>query len=84
GRISVESVVRCSWNGWPDDRGIRRVPRPAGPCRGRQGRTDRGGARPPEASQERLYARCQARSRRWASALSDLSRENHLWRPDLR
>ncbi|MCO3750329.1 hypothetical protein FA132_34610, partial [Pseudomonas aeruginosa] len=23
GRISVESVVRCSWNGWPDDRGIR-------------------------------------------------------------
>ena len=24
GRISVESVVRCSWNGWPDDRGIRR------------------------------------------------------------
>lgn len=25
GRITVESVVRCSWNGWPDDRGIRRV-----------------------------------------------------------
>ncbi|MCE0877440.1 hypothetical protein LU675_29335, partial [Pseudomonas monteilii] len=25
GRISVESVVRCSWNGWPDDRGIRTV-----------------------------------------------------------
>lgn len=25
GRISVESVVRCSWNGWPDDRGIRSV-----------------------------------------------------------
>ena len=24
GRITVESVVRCSWNGWPDDRGIRR------------------------------------------------------------
>ncbi|TWV97120.1 hypothetical protein FQA91_06410 [Pseudomonas aeruginosa] len=23
GRITVESVVRCSWNGWPDDRGIR-------------------------------------------------------------
>src|SRR5690606_10491754 len=21
GRITVESVVRCSWNGWPDDRG---------------------------------------------------------------
>ncbi|MCO3750413.1 hypothetical protein FA132_35080, partial [Pseudomonas aeruginosa] len=25
GRISVESVVRCSWNGWPDDRGIRTI-----------------------------------------------------------
>ncbi|CAI9907673.1 hypothetical protein PAER4782_11485 [Pseudomonas aeruginosa] len=25
GRITVESVVRCSWNGWPDDRGIRTV-----------------------------------------------------------
>ncbi|WP_449430477.1 hypothetical protein [Pseudomonas putida] len=25
GRISVESVVRCSWNGWPDDRGIRKL-----------------------------------------------------------
>ncbi|MCF5044537.1 hypothetical protein GIW79_29330 [Pseudomonas sp. PA-7-1E] len=25
GRITVESVVRCSWNGWPDDRGIRRI-----------------------------------------------------------
>ncbi|MCO3750090.1 ISNCY family transposase, partial [Pseudomonas aeruginosa] len=25
GRISVESVVRCSWNGWPDDRGIRKI-----------------------------------------------------------
>ena len=25
GRITVESVVRCSWNGWPDDRGIRRM-----------------------------------------------------------
>ncbi len=25
GRISVESVVRCSWNGWPDDRGIRNL-----------------------------------------------------------
>lgn len=23
GRITVESVVRCLWNGWPDDRGIR-------------------------------------------------------------
>ncbi|MBP2698189.1 hypothetical protein GG670_30930 [Pseudomonas aeruginosa] len=23
GRITMESVVRCSWNGWPDDRGIR-------------------------------------------------------------
>ncbi|MBY9962325.1 hypothetical protein ISH77_32220 [Pseudomonas aeruginosa] len=23
GRITVESVVRCSWNGWPDDREIR-------------------------------------------------------------
>lgn len=23
GRITVESVARCSWNGWPDDRGIR-------------------------------------------------------------
>jgi hypothetical protein len=23
GQITVESVVRCSWNGWPDDRGIR-------------------------------------------------------------
>ncbi|TGB16148.1 hypothetical protein E5D53_32600, partial [Pseudomonas aeruginosa] len=22
-RITVESVARCSWNGWPDDRGIR-------------------------------------------------------------
>ncbi|MCO3744073.1 hypothetical protein FA132_01825 [Pseudomonas aeruginosa] len=22
--MSVESVVRCSWNGWPDDRGIRK------------------------------------------------------------
>ncbi|MCO3987421.1 hypothetical protein FA106_11490 [Pseudomonas aeruginosa] len=21
--MTVESVVRCSWNGWPDDRGIR-------------------------------------------------------------
>lgn len=26
GRITVESVVRCSWNGWPDDRGIRTQP----------------------------------------------------------
>ncbi|MFO1612029.1 hypothetical protein QOT38_29780, partial [Pseudomonas aeruginosa] len=26
GRITVESVVRCSWNGWPDDRGIRKLP----------------------------------------------------------
>jgi len=25
GRITVESVVRCLWNGWPDDRGIRKV-----------------------------------------------------------
>ncbi|PLV21729.1 hypothetical protein CXG53_23870, partial [Pseudomonas guariconensis] len=25
GRITVESVVRCSWNGWPDDRGIRKA-----------------------------------------------------------
>ena len=25
GRITVESVVRCLWNGWPDDRGIRRL-----------------------------------------------------------
>ncbi|QCT95424.1 hypothetical protein FEV13_00290 (plasmid) [Stutzerimonas degradans] len=25
GRITVESVVRCSWNGWPDDREIRRL-----------------------------------------------------------
>ncbi|EPU1586409.1 helix-turn-helix domain-containing protein [Pseudomonas aeruginosa] len=25
GRITVESVARCSWNGWPDDRGIRRL-----------------------------------------------------------
>jgi hypothetical protein len=25
GQITVESVVRCSWNGWPDDRGIRRL-----------------------------------------------------------
>ncbi|OKS46279.1 hypothetical protein BH609_01700, partial [Pseudomonas aeruginosa] len=25
GRITVESVVRCSWNGWPDDREIRRA-----------------------------------------------------------
>ena len=24
GRITVESVVRCLWNGWPDDRGIRK------------------------------------------------------------
>ncbi|AQL40150.1 hypothetical protein JN853_29585 [Pseudomonas syringae pv. actinidiae ICMP 9853] len=23
GRIIVESVAGCSWNGWPDDRGIR-------------------------------------------------------------
>ncbi|WP_240113574.1 hypothetical protein, partial [Pseudomonas aeruginosa] len=23
GRITVESVARCSWNGWPDGRGIR-------------------------------------------------------------
>ncbi|TXR36214.1 hypothetical protein FVE88_19210 [Ectopseudomonas mendocina] len=23
GRITVEAVVRCSWNGLPDDRGIR-------------------------------------------------------------
>ncbi|MCO3749980.1 multidrug effflux MFS transporter, partial [Pseudomonas aeruginosa] len=28
-RISVESVVRCSWNGWPDDRGIRSETHPA-------------------------------------------------------
>lgn len=26
GRITVESVVRCLWNGWPDDRGIRNYP----------------------------------------------------------
>ncbi|MBY9935361.1 hypothetical protein [Pseudomonas aeruginosa] len=25
GRITVESVVRCSWNGWPDDREIRKL-----------------------------------------------------------
>ncbi|QCT95397.1 hypothetical protein FEV13_00135 (plasmid) [Stutzerimonas degradans] len=31
GRITVESVVRCSWNGWPDDREIRsRSPGEAG------------------------------------------------------
>ncbi|OSR65055.1 HTH-type transcriptional regulator PrtR [Pseudomonas syringae pv. actinidiae] len=24
GRIIVESVAGCSWNGWPDDRGIRK------------------------------------------------------------
>ena len=28
GRITVESVVRCSWNGWPDDRGIRTLIEP--------------------------------------------------------
>ncbi|TXI31418.1 MAG: hypothetical protein E6Q69_11395, partial [Aquipseudomonas alcaligenes] len=28
GRITVESVARCSWNGWPDGRGIRRRPAP--------------------------------------------------------